>query len=157
MTKGAQKPCALRRVPSTSAWLAVHVGLPLVPYLTACLVRSATYRCLCWSVFDVKELALSLSLASLYVRQSLLAKEILLPSPDRCDDVAGAAAGCLVPTALLFGFFVVIEAFSGMLAQRHIENVQRSLVVIQILTIIFSILFLCLFIRLQRSFKLRAR
>lgn len=145
------------KIPSTWAWLAIHVWLPLVPYLTACLVRFVSNPCLSWVTFDLKELALSLSLASLFVRQSLSEKEILLPNPEKRDEVAGAAALCWFPVAIFFALFTLIEAFSTLIHDRNLAGLQDSLAVLQVMTLILSAFFLSIFVLIQRSFKLKAR
>lgn len=153
----AENPPNRQLVASTKAWLTVYVLLPLVPYLVACGARLLSNPSLCWSNFDVKELAVCLCLTSVFVRESLLDKEILLVNEEKEEEVAGAAAFCWLPAALFFTLFVLGQVFSTLVNQRNYTDLRATLVIVQLTTLLLSAAFLLAFVLIQRSFKLRAR
>ena len=144
-------------IPSTKMWIVVHILAPLGPFITGALVRLGSCLSISWGTFDASELALSFCLLSVFIRQSLLGSEILLPNRDKEEEVAGVAAECLLATFVFFGLFVTIEVFSTLVTERNLAVLQGSLIFFRIATFILSPLSLIFFVRVQKSFKLKAR
>lgn len=144
-------------LPSTRAWVVVHLLLPLLPFLMGALVRFLSCLAVSWAAFDASELALSLCFISVFVRQSLLESEILLANRDKEDEVAESATLCLGATLIFFTLFGVVEAFSILVNDRQVRELRSPLAAFQILVFMLGPPSLLLFAGIQKSFKLRAR
>ena len=144
-------------LPSTRAWLVVHLLFPLLPFFAGTLVRFLSCLSASWAVLDASEFALSFCFISLFVRQSLLGSEILLTNQDKEDEVAEFAALCLIVTLLFFGLFATLEVFSMLVNDRRIIELETSLRWAQVVVFVLGPPSMCLFIGIQKCFKLRAR
>ncbi len=143
--------------PSTSAWLSVNILIPLIPFIIISFFRFITLLELSWTVFDVSDLALSFGLVSAFVRMNLINSDIVLPNEDKAEEIAGAAARCLVPLFFFLALYLGVEIFDLIVAKSHSESLQKSLLYLRLTVILMSFLFFLFFVRLQRSFKLRAK
>lgn len=143
--------------PSTSAWLIIHIFVPLLPFFFGSLIRLISLPGVTWSTFSAAQLALSLGLISAFVRSSLLGSEILLPNHDKEEEIAKFGAICLLPIVLSFVLYGSIETFKVLIFDRELLDLELSLRIFQTLTFLAAPLSILFFLRLQRSFKLRAR
>ena len=147
----------LSTTPSTKMWILVYIIAPLVPFIVGALVRFGSCLSISWGTFDASELAVSFCLLSVFVRQSLLGSEILLPNRDKEEEVAGVGTVCLVPMLVFFGLFVAIEIIATLVNEQGLAELRYSLIFFRVTTFILSLFALFFFVGVQKSFKLKAR
>lgn len=143
--------------PSTKAWLVVNILVPLIPWVVACGVRLTFSPSRSWTIIDVKELALSFTLASLLLLQGLRHTEILLANKDKIDDLASAQGICWFFTAVSFALFVLDEAVVILFIDRGLQDLAIPYISLHIFTLVWTMILIYSFAVMQRSFKLRAR
>lgn len=157
MSDGSEQYIGHENRPSASAWIVIHIFIPLLPFLMGSLVRFISYPSLTWATFSAPQLALTIGLISVFVRTSLLDTEIQLPNPDKEEEVAKFGALCFLPIVAFFILYGLIEVFRTLVFDRSLNDVLISLRFSQVLAFLLAPLSILFFLHLQRSFRLRAR
>ena len=143
--------------PSSRAWIIVHILIPLVPYLLDGLIRYVTddYH-FTLNTLNASTLAMSFALISIFINQSILAHEPVIPNDEDKEDVASQAniflvyAMCCISIFAILKFIVALKEFKN----AKIDSVNESFVYV---IYFLACLILIDSIRTQRSFKLRAK
>lgn len=144
------------KIPKSTTWIRVHIVYPLVPFFLDGFIRfiSSGYE-FTLGTFSSATLAMSIALLCVFVNQSILTKQPIIPNELDQEDILGAASQFM--TYALFGvsgfcILVLLHAlkeFHGMKTDPICEYFTYAIFVLSLLPIINAI-------KAQRSFKLRA-
>ncbi len=149
---------AFLKRPSPKLWLIAYIILPLTPFILGSIIRLITASGkVFWITFNASDLAICLALASLIINQSLLRSSRLLDDRDKEEETEGEALLYLVSTIILVAFFALIVAFRFCVDNLQIENLNTPLHVFEVLIFIAMPIMIWLYVKTQRSFRLRAR
>jgi hypothetical protein len=105
----------------------LHVGLPLSPVVLGGFVRLVAYPALNWDTFSASELAICLTMLSVFVNQSLSANR-LLDFEGIADEAFGWAAMFSISAlsfTVLFAIITLIPALTAQFPVVQNELTQR--------------------------------
>lgn len=137
-------------ISSATEWSLLYLGGPIFPYIVKVIVRILTNAPYIEAdVFDASDLALISVFIWLFVRQSLVDKEIILKNDYKRRETRVVAYLCFGAASLFFAFYVLIEAFTSL----GLESLFWSKIVVFFLFFL-SLLFV---LRIQSSFDLQAK
>lgn len=145
------------RHPSTRAWVIIHVGFPMMPFLLGGLIRLVTTSCrLSWTTFSASELAICLALLAVFINQSLIRSERLLDSEDKKAEAEAQAALFLFLAVVFTALFAVVTGFGVAVRELHVEALRAGLHTFEIVVFAAMPLILMLSVLTQQSFRLKA-
>jgi len=143
--------------PSTLAWIVVHLGYPLLPFVLEGSIRlvAADWH-LSFETFSSSSLAMSVALLSIFVNQSLRSYSATTPDALEDDSVNGASAFFLAVAMVFFTLFGIIVLLYALVKDRHVHGLGTLLRTFEAFIFIGWVVPIVTAVVAQRSFKLRA-
>lgn len=145
-----------RRKPTASAWIRIHILYPLTPFFIDGIIRFFTNGLsLDLHTFSAPTLSMSIALLSIFVNQSVLARQLPLANEDDREDIYSVATK--FSTYSIYGF-VGFTALVLLGALEEYKSLQAQDVKDIFSWAVFILVWIPLInaIRAQHSFKLRA-
>lgn len=142
---------------STRVWVAVYIILPLLPFITAGILRLLFDPGRpSWDTFSASELAFSLVILIVFVQQSIVGSTRLLENADMRADVDGWTFSFALLLILVTILFSVTVALTTLVADAQ-DHLEVSLRIVQ--GMIFGLFPAIIFTAAaaQRNFELKAR
>ena len=146
-----------KKLSSRTLWLMVHLGGPVFPLVIKSLIRYISYPRLRFDILDASDLALISVFIWLFVRQSLIDKEITLVNDDKKEELRTCVNGCFGGAIVFFAFYLLMEVFTTLVEGLHQTNNQPSLDITKWLVFVSFVVSMLVIFRIQQSFKLKAR
>jgi hypothetical protein len=146
---------------SGRTWMRVHILYPLIPFLLDGIIRflSSQFQ-FSLGTFSASTLAMSVALLSVFVNQSLLTSEPILPNSDNAEDVLDAANQFI--TYAIFGFaafsiIVLLTALKEFYSSKFdVDTLQSIKSIFEYAVYFFVFIPIKSAIKAQRAFKLKA-
>ena len=142
--------------PATNIWILIYILFPLSPFLLGGVIRLVLSRDPTWTTFNASDLAISFALLCLFINQSLLKNEILLPNDDKVEDVELKAYYFLTFSGIFFFLFISNVFCDSIIKYYYMEELETSFHIFQIFVFILSVPAFIMSIKVQQTFKLRA-
>jgi len=152
----------LSHQPTTHNWVIIHIVIPLLPFLfesifDICIILTSDITMLNWGTFKAANLAMSSGLLCLFVNQSLLSNDLLLPDEYEKEKMRGSALKFIVLAIFCFVFFGALIIVSALFYYKNLTGLDNTTVPFKVIVGFGSIGIIHYAIRTQRSYKLNAR
>lgn len=145
------------RKPSTTTWLMIHIGFPMLPFLLEATIRFlATEYTFSFKTFNSSTLAISIGLLCVFVNQSLLTHQRALNDAEEQETIAGTATlfiSFAITSFAFFGIIVLLHTLTEAGRGGDLTAVARAF---ERVVFVGWVIPFVVAIRAQRSFKLRA-
>lgn len=144
--------------PSTKVWFIVHILIPLLPVLSAIILRFIFGENIELKTFKLSDMALSIGIIVAFARQSLIEADRVLDNEDKREEVIATAMLLLIQMFFCFISFASLEILDAMThttedAQRLYKTTMKA----NDFTVIVLLISIYYVIRVQRGFKLKAK
>lgn len=142
---------------SSKTWVKIHVIFPLVPFLLEGIIRLGIRGFkVNLDTFSAPTLAMTVALLCIFVRESLNTTTRPLSDAEVKREINGVAVDFLIYTICGIAFFAVLVTLSE-LENLKIQQIKTAVIVFKIATLILAVAAVWYAIKVQKSFKLRAK
>ena len=145
-----------RDTPSTFAWFAIHILIPLFPFLLEGFIRLFIIDGIKLNTFSAVTLSISSGFLAVFVSHTLKDYEDIPSDRAEEDSVKGASVMFLLTSIVFFALFGLLVTLRALVVDKNITEIKGIYKLFQVVVFALSVVPVTVSVAVQRSFKLKA-